>query len=132
MRRFLHKHRWTVHLVVALLLFATSGAMVTRMTCLIGGHTELTIGLAEECCPHQEHAGAAIGPQCCDIGQTDQLGSSFIGQAHLDLLGLFIALGSAPIITFTTPEPAPIAWLQSRPPPVDFGERSALSGSLRI
>ena len=132
MRRFLHKHRWTVHLVVALLLFATSGTMVTRMTCLIGGHTELTIGLAEECCPHEEHAGAVIGPQCCDIGQTDQLESSFIVQADLDLLGIFLALGSAPFITFTTPDPTPIAWLQSRPPPVDFGERSARTGTLLI
>ena len=132
MRKFLQQNRWFTFLVIGLLLFATSGTMVSRMTCLIGGHSELTIGLVEECCPHEEHDGAVIGPQCCDVGQTDQLESSFIAGADLHLVVFLLSLDALPFTTIISTEPTTIPWLQSRPPPEDFGERAARLGSLLI
>jgi hypothetical protein len=133
MRRFLHRNRWATLSVVALLMFATSGMMLSRMTCLISGHSVLALGLIEDCCPEEHHDMATISAVCCEFGQTSLFESTFFGHAGPDIEALLLCLDAAPIAVLTLPEPAPLAWLESRPPPAFFaGERLATLGSLLI
>jgi hypothetical protein len=132
MRRFLHRNRWATLSVVALLMFATSGMMLSRMTCLMGGHSVWALGLIEDCCPEEEHDMATISAVCCEFGQTSAFKEAFVGHAGIDLVGLLLCLDAAPFSVLTLPEPAPLAWLESRPPPAFAGERLATLGSLLI
>ena len=133
MRRFLHRNRWFTLSVVALLMFATSGMMLSRMTCLIGGHSTLSIGLIEDCCPDRELSDfATVAAQCCDVGQTDQLDINFVGHGSLDLIAILLDVEAAPSTLITSPEPVTPAWLESRPPPEEAGDRLATLGSLLI
>lgn len=70
MRRFLHRHRWATVSVVLLLLFATSSMALSRMTCLMSGHSVVAFGMLEDCCPEPEPTeGATLAPVCCVFGQ---------------------------------------------------------------
>ncbi len=132
MRRFLHRNRWATLLVIGLLMFASSGMMLSRMTCLIAGHSIYSIGLIEGCCPEDDHEMATIEAVCCEIGQVARNTGAFVGHAGPDLVVLLLCLDAAPWATITLPEPAPLAWLESRPPPEHSGERLATLGSLLI
>lgn len=133
MRRFLHRNRWFTISVVALLMFATSGMMLSRMTCLIGGHSTLSIGLIDDCCPDTEPGQlATIAAQCCEVGQTDQFDINFVGHGSLDLIALLLDVDAAPFALITSPEPVAPVWLESRPPPEEAGDRLATLGSLLI
>ena len=132
MRRFLHRNRWATLSVVALLMFATSGLMLSRMTCLISGHSILALGLLEDCCPEEDHDMATISAVCGEVGQTSVFEGTFVGHSGPDLVALLLCLDAAPFTVLTLPEPAPLAWLESRPPPAFAGERLATLGSLLI
>lgn len=70
MRQFILRHRWASLLVVGLMLFATSGMALSRMTCVISGHSVVALGMLEDCCPEPESAeGAMIAPVCCEFVQ---------------------------------------------------------------
>lgn len=126
MRRLLLRHRWTSYLVTGLLLFATSGATLSRMTCLMGGHSVLSLGLATECCPKSDTDGVPVlKSTCCDVtearlGQPDLLPSE---QLAMDPFLNGVSWMAPPSIASELvlwPE-----WLETRPPPKDAPERLA-------
>ena len=120
-------------MVAGLLMFATNGKILSRMTCLVGGHSIWGIGLLEECCPeHEEGEQASIMAQCCEIGQAGQQVSACLGHSGPDLVDVEHYMDAAPI-TLILQTPAPeVSWLESRPPPADGGCRLATLGFFLI
>ena len=59
-----------VVLVTALLLLATSGLSLSRMTCLKGGFSVYTLGTTfAECGAEEVPSEAALRAECCTFGQ---------------------------------------------------------------
>lgn len=133
MRRFLLKHRWATILVVGLMLFATSGATLSRMTCLMGGHTVLSFGLADDCCPEPESGShAVLKATCCEFSEAKGATVTFIANNTLALVPVLMALDAVPVTIGLEEGSMPFAWLDSRPPPLSRPERLASIGSLRL
>ena len=66
-------------LVAVLLLLTTAAPALVRMSCLSGGHSVLSIGQADDCCPQEDHHGD--GPQlrarCCEMERTAPVHAAF-------------------------------------------------------
>lgn len=123
--RKLRKNRWVLATMALLLLLATSGVTVSRMSCLISGHSELSLGIVEDCCPEQEHEGTSVEATCCDLDQA--------GTERVELLPsseqALIALPATEVVSLVRafgPECSAPRWLDSRPPPMRGDERLAL------
>lgn len=129
--RNLRNNRWALAIMALLLLLATSGITVSRMSCLISGHSELSLGIADDCCEEEEHAGATIEATCCDLDQagTDRVDVLPASQTELlalpctEFVSVLSACGSERVI---------LHWLDSRPPPMRGVERLAWVGSFLI
>jgi len=119
--------RWLTGFTAALLLFATSGASLTRMTCLSGGHSTLRIGLVDDCCPEgEENQGPVVKALCCDITQARFDQPSLIMEKQLAMLP---SVGIAPLIAVPSAalcQGVRAEWLNSRPPPKDGRARLSL------
>lgn len=65
-------HRWLAAFAALLLLLGTAAPALVRMNCLNSGHSVVSIGQADDCCPpEQEHPqGAQIHPVCCEFQRT--------------------------------------------------------------
>jgi hypothetical protein len=120
-------------LVLVLLLFATSGAVMTRMTCLMSGQSQWSLGLMEDCCPENEELpeGPAIGALCCVMEQAAAPDATFLNHAGPEVPALLFLQGDMPQVHVLLPEARPIVWPTGRPPPAGT-ERLALLGTLLI
>ena len=133
MRRLLLRHRWINLLVVGLMLFATSGASLTRMTCLAGGHSVLSFGLADDCCPMDDHhADASLKATCCELSQAKANTIAFVPNDVLALTPVLMVLDAVPVMIAFEPSFTRCSWLDSRPPPLNGTERLAAIGSFLI
>lgn len=133
MRRLLHRYCWVNLLVVGLMLFATSGASLSRMTCLTGGHSVLSFGLAEDCCPADDnHADATLKATCCELSQAKAGTITFVPSAAMVFTPELMVLDVAPVMVALERSSVPRAWLEGRPPPLRTGERLASIGSLLL
>lgn len=133
MRRFLQIHRWATVLAMGLLLFATSGTMLSRMTCLLGGHSVLSIGIVVDCCPaEEEQDGSTIEAACCDLTQAKLEMSHLIGSEPCALPVLIAVSNEAPQWAPGKRNVAVIQWLDSRPPPQEVPDRLAAFGTYLI
>lgn len=63
--------RWTTAIALGLLLLAgTALPMLSRMTCLMSGHSELLIGQPQDCCPPDDPCGEEeVDATCCVFQQ---------------------------------------------------------------
>lgn len=133
MRRFLQHNRWVTVLVACLLLFATSGFSLSRMTCLMGGHTVLSFGQADDCCPDSEGSdGPVLTADCCALTQAKLDGVSMITSNTLDIDPGILVSGTWVLCAFEAPAAVPLGWLYSRPPPMSTPERLASFGTFLI
>lgn len=124
--RKLKKNRWVLASLAMLLLLATSGLTVSRMSCLISGHSVLSLGLADDCCPEEEHAdGTMIGATCCELVQASADRVELLPSATFDLVALPVT-DASPSWGAVVLERNPLRWLDSRPPPLLGPERLAL------
>lgn len=130
----LRTHRWLSVITGMLLLFTTATPALVRMTCLSGGHSVLSVGQAEDCCPEQEHGpGATFAAACCDSDAAkpvDHLFESNVpgSQALTAILPTAIThLLHAP--SYTDAHRLPV---RSRPPPLLVLERLSLERSFLI
>jgi len=133
MRRLLHRNRWATLSVVVLLLFATSGMALSRMTCLMSGHSILALGMLEDRCPEPERSdGSTIAPVCCVFGQAALDLEPLMPGASLELLPLY----ANDVRFHTALNVAPRVLSAERffglPPPLGSAERLVLHSTFRI
>ena len=117
--------------MAVLLLLATSGITVSRMSCLISGHSELSLGIADDCCEDEGHKGTSVEATCCDLEQA--------GTDRLDVLPAsqmqFVALPCTEFVSVLSAclsERFVLRWLDSRPPPMRGLDRLAWVSSFLI
>ena len=126
MRRFLQQHRWATVLVVGLLLFATSSMTLSRMTCLMGGHSVLSFGPADECCPEEEKPeGATLKAICCTFTEAQLDRTTVIPAQGMDLVDLLAEVDGAPSVILAVPVMEPVRWWDGKPPPRTLPDRLA-------
>jgi len=131
-RRFLQHNRWATALVACLFILATSGMTISRMTCLIGGHSALSIGTPADCCPDEGQDGPIIQPQCCVHGSVKGEQQDYIEHHAVDLAPALIALYSAPRLVLSEGD-APVFFpADDLPPPLVTRARLAVLGTQRI
>ncbi|MBK7943965.1 MAG: hypothetical protein IPJ85_01055 [Flavobacteriales bacterium] len=124
--RKLNKNRWALASLALLLLLATSGLTVSRMSCLISGHSVLSLGIAADCCPDDEHGeGVAFKATCCDLAKASAERVVLLPSSSADLIALPLA-DPVQIWAASTRECISVQWLNSRPPPLIGRERLAL------
>ncbi len=134
MRAFLDRHTWITYLVVGVFVLATSGAALSRMTCLDGGHSVLSFGLATDCCPPDEEYGDApmFKADCCELATVQAESDNYLPHEVLQVAVAEVA------VAFHLPQevalvPAPrCGWLCSRPPPLSTAERLAVLSVQRV
>lgn len=131
MRRFLLKHRWATVLVMGLMLFATSGATLSRMTCFSEGHSVLSFGAADDCCP-EETSGPGLKAACCELSQAKAGIVAFVAHDALALAPMLMALDAVPVTVVLETASTGTSWLESRPPPLRAPERLASISSFLI
>lgn len=76
--------RWTTVIALGLLLLAaTAMPMLSRMTCLMSGHSELRIGQPQDCCPPGDACGdEEVGATCCVFQQVMPLEERCVPAGH--------------------------------------------------
>ena len=99
-------------------MVATSGMTISRMTCLIGGHSALSIGTLADCCPDEGHDGPIIQAQCCVHGSVKGEQQEYIVHHDVDLAPALIALYAAPRLVLSEGD-APVFFpADDLPPPL--------------
>lgn len=134
MRVFLHRHTWITYLVVGLFLLATSGTAISRMTCMDGGHSVVSLGTATDCCPEEEAHGPTpeVKPACCELALVQAERDNYLPNPTYDLTVDELVLEHF-VIDISLPDPvAEISWLGSRPPPLSAPDRLAVLSVQRV
>ena len=134
MRRFLHRHKWFTVFAVALLLVATSVSGMSRMTCLEAGHSVLSFGKGEDCCPpvENDHELPTVSPNCCAFSEVMSDGADQRVERPLALDVALVALDNALLLQVTLPLLVVRCAQDTRPPPDDAVARLALLRRLLI
>ena len=134
MRRFLHRHKWFTVFAVALLLVATSVSSMSRMTCLEAGHSVLSFGKGEDCCPplENDHELPTVSANCCAFSEVISDGADQRIERPLDLVVALEALDNAPLLQVTLPLLVETSVQDTLPPPDDAVARLALLRRLLI
>ncbi|MCB0768943.1 MAG: hypothetical protein KDC00_00875 [Flavobacteriales bacterium] len=119
MRGFLHRNRWATVLITGLFLLATSGLALSRMTCLMGGPSVLSIEAMDDCCPeHGPMEGATFTPDCCEMATVQNGSVNFLPHNEQDLGPALLALESAPRLLLSVGTTVTPPRADSRPPPL--------------
>lgn len=134
MRKCLENNRWAAVAVALLLLFATSGMALSRMTCLLGGHTVVSLGTTTDCCPEDEAASnmPTVSGACCALSLAQGTDDPYLGNDDAGFAPLLVVLGNAPVQLLDTAPAAIPEHRESRPPPMDAPERLAVLSTFLI
>lgn len=133
MRQLLHRHRWATLAVTMLLLFATSGMALSRMTCLIGGHSVWALGQIDDCCPEDERPeGPAISPVCCVYGQAGGEVLPFVPAPEMVFTPVWACFIPQVFDPGTRQAPGSCGEAFTRPPPTSGTERLVAHRLFRI
>ncbi len=133
MRRLLQRHRWATISVVLLLLFATSGMALSRMTCLMSGHSVVSFGILEDCCPEPEPSeGPAVAPVCCVFGQAALDVEPLLPGASLEMMPLHAGDVHVNGLRIVAPQGLPADRCFRRSQPLAATQRLALHSTFRI
>lgn len=133
MRSFLHNNRWASVLVAVLLLFATSGMAITRMTCLLGGHSVVSLGALEDCCPADEGSDVpTVKAECCALSSAQTTGDPFVGHDDSSMAPLLAVLQNVPCETMAAVPMVLPKKPKSGPPPLRAQERLSVLSVQRI
>lgn len=121
---------------LAALLLLTSSAMpaVVRMTCVNGGHTVLSIGHAEDCCPDRDQQeGASIQAICCEFQEAATQRAEFNAEHQVAFqLPVVLLYSSGASNSHVVDLRTPTDRGSERPPPLDVLERLSQFCSFRI
>lgn len=134
MRTFLDRHKWLTYMVVGFFLLATSGTALSRMTCIDGGHSVVSLGKATGCCPEEAPHGTMpeVKAACCELALVQAESENYLPNVGFDLLVDEIDLGHM-VIDISLPETKGIiTWLASRPPPLSTPDRLTVISVQRV
>jgi hypothetical protein len=110
--------------LIGVFVLATSGTAVSRMTCLMGGHSVLSLGMIADCCPEgPANDGAVVKAICCDLSSVGGVEADYLAHPSLSipLVGMACQMGS---LTVHVPTAIVLpAWLDTRPPPRTVTDR---------
>lgn len=133
MQAFLHRHTWVTYLVVGLFLLASSGTALSRMTCLEGGHSTLSLGMATSCCPAEEQTALpTYTPYCCVLETVQGTRDNYLPHEVLQLAVADVVMLHVVPQVFTYRTPPQFNWLASRPPPLSAPDRLAVLSVQRV
>ncbi len=133
MRRQLHRHRWVTLAVTGLLMLATSGMALSRMTCLKAGHSVLALGQMEDCCPEGMPVdGPAFHDVCCVFGQAGGDVLPFVPTETMAVSPLWFAHAVPPMVTTMIGNGEALPTVFIRPPPGTGTERLAFLRTFRV
>lgn len=121
----------SIWLLLVLFLVGTALPAVSRMTCLMSGHSELSFGQAQECCPDETPTtGSTVKPVCCEVLTAKPTSQPF--RAQWPVLLPVVAI-HAVVSVDLAPQSAsrPLAVRMDRWPP-PLGDRLAAIGVLLI
>ncbi|MCC6540681.1 MAG: hypothetical protein IT225_00520 [Flavobacteriales bacterium] len=134
MRSLLQRHRWITYMVVGLFLVATNGMTISRMTCLEGGHSVLSLGVSTGCCPDEGEPSdtPTFKASCCELalvkGERDNILPNIGINHHIDTIDLWLHVTQvSPPATVRS-----IPWLASRPPPRSAPDRLSVISVQRV
>ena len=133
MRRFLQHNRWATLLVVGFFMLATSGLALSRMTCLMGGPSVLSIGAMEDCCPeHGPSESATFTADCCDLATVQSSAQNYLPHEDLDFAPVLLALDATPRLLLSVGTSLRTTATDSRPPPLLGTERLVFFSVQRV
>ena len=116
-------------MAVLVLLLGTAMPAMLRMTCLAGGHSVVSMGQVEDCCP-KDHAGSAtFSATCCELWEARPQRSEFVPALKAMVPMPVAVLHQQPV--FVAPGPVPPALTDAhiaRPPPLSRDQRQATTG----
>ena len=122
----LRTHRWLAALAALLLLLGTAAPALVRMSCLSGGHTVVSIGQAEDCCPKDQphHDGAQLRARCCEMERTAPERDAFTTESGFSFATVFMRTPEAHLWPASHPMAAISGYgFTSRSPPLLTTER---------
>lgn len=134
MRPLLTRHKWITYLVVGLFLVATNGMTISRMTCLKGGHSVVSLGVMVGCCPEEGDGSDAPAYRaiCCELalvkGERDSYIPNIGTDDHIATIDLWHCVADVSLL-------APVhnvTWLASRPPPLSAPDRLTVISVQRV
>lgn len=134
MRVLLDRHKWLTYVVVGFFLLATNGMALSRMTCLDGGHSVVSLGKATDCCPEEEEHGPTpeVKAACCELALVQGERDNYLPNPSYDLTVADLVLEHF-VSDLQLPEPVvSISWLGSRPPPLAALDRLAVISVQRV
>lgn len=116
------------------LLLGTAAPALARMTCVMGGHSVLSLGQATDCGPvDHSHNTTTVTATCCEVLQAQPQRTDFVPSANPMVPTLFAMV--MPASVFIKEAIAPVvrsdAWF-SRPPPLPRSQRLATTGVFLI
>ena len=112
--------------LVGLLLFATAGPVLSRMTCLMSGRSVVALGDGKACCPEQERTDTpTLKGVCCTF--------SVVKAAELDLRQADATEVHMPVQVVMErhvpsegqPLTRPVFAVEARPPPITALQRAS-------
>lgn len=116
-----------------LLLWGTSGISFSRMTCLLSGHANYSLGAIDDCCPEGRSETPAFKATCCDFGSvTNEVDDVMPGHQLALSPPLSSVAALLPIVPRRTEGCSAEGWLATRPPPLLTQERLSSLRRLRI
>ncbi len=117
-----------------LLLMGTAAPALARMTCVMGGPSVLSVGMAEDCGPvDHEHPVTTVSATCCEVLQTQPQRANFVPAASVGLPVLLAV--ELPAVIVPAQMAVPAAFLDvrfSHPPPLSCDQRLATFGTFLI
>ena len=131
--RSIRSNRWLALPVTALLLALVGAPVLSRMDCLMSGHSTFAIGNMEDCCPHDGDADEpTLRAVCCELAQTAPEKADYLRHS-IATIDLQVVAADAPLLTLTPESSAPARHaLASRPPPLSAPLRLSRLGLLLL
>ena len=123
MRQLLKRNKWITAFMGVIFLFASSGAMLSRMTCFVGGHSELSIGMADDCCPEDLADGPTITASCCAFTTAQADLTDFVPHPPTAVPPAVWMTVQVMFVQVPLTESVSTTWLDSRPPPTSGPDR---------
>ena len=133
MNQCIRQNKWSATLLAVLLLFVTSGFALSRMTCLSAGHSVVSVGLLDDCCPDEAPSTVpVIKETCCAVSQAVGYTDPFTQHVELALNFTATIVDQSPVRIALFQPTVTLQHAESIPPPLLLSTRLAANCSFLI